>query len=147
MWTKVYRFDRCVQRRYFTLLKEAELNQRLRSLEGQLTYALAAFSAANVQAPHVRQPRTWLYGNPSQESSLARYLEAKLVDTGQNLVLLLSEDRGVFYGPEQNPSVPTCTNPVQTYVDLLRVGGRGQEAADALLTQRLLPRWREGSNE
>jgi hypothetical protein len=31
------------------------------------------------------------------------------------------------------------TNPVQTYVDLLHAGGRGEEAAEALLDQRLKP--------
>lgn len=34
-----------------------------------------------------------------------------------------------------------CTNPVQTYVDLSRCGGRGEEAAEALLEQKLKPAW------
>jgi hypothetical protein len=35
-----------------------------------------------------------------------------------------------------------CTNEVQTYVDLWHSGGRGQEAAEALLKQRLQPEWK-----
>jgi hypothetical protein len=34
-----------------------------------------------------------------------------------------------------------CTNPVQTYVDLVKAGGRGEEAAEAILEQRLKPAW------
>jgi hypothetical protein len=35
-----------------------------------------------------------------------------------------------------------CTNTVQTYVDLWHSGGRGQEAAEAVLEQRLKPEWK-----
>jgi hypothetical protein len=147
MWTKSYRFDRHIQRRYFTLLKEPEVLRRLQSLQGELTYALAVFSAANVQAPHVRQPRIWLYGDPAQESRLATYLEARSVDSGHNVVLLLSEDQGVFYQLEQSNLAPVCTNTIQTYADLVHVGSRGQEAADALFTQRLRPQWKESIHE
>jgi hypothetical protein len=37
---------------------------------------------------------------------------------------------------------PSCTNVVQTYVDLCYCGGRGEEAAEALLNQRLKPGWK-----
>jgi hypothetical protein len=36
----------------------------------------------------------------------------------------------------------SCTNAVQTYVDLYLCGGRGEEAAEALLEQRLKPEWK-----
>ncbi len=36
----------------------------------------------------------------------------------------------------------SCTNAVQTYVDLYHCGGRGEEAAEALLNQRLKPGWK-----
>ena len=35
----------------------------------------------------------------------------------------------------------SCTNPVQTYVDLFHCGGRGEEAAEALLEQNLKRAW------
>jgi len=35
-----------------------------------------------------------------------------------------------------------CTNQVQTYVDLCHCGGRGEEAAEALLEQKLKPEWK-----
>jgi hypothetical protein len=78
---------------------------------------------------------------------LARFealTEAKPVDTGENLVVLLPDDDGVFYlgeGGSMGDRQMGCTNPVQTYVDLFHCGGRGEEAADALLEQRLKPGW------
>ena len=36
----------------------------------------------------------------------------------------------------------SCTNPVQTYVDLFHCGGRGEEAAEALLEQNLKRAWK-----
>ncbi len=36
----------------------------------------------------------------------------------------------------------SCTNPVQTYVDFFHCGGRGEEAAEALLEQNLKRAWK-----
>jgi hypothetical protein len=67
------------------------------------------------------------------------------VDSGENLVVLIPDDDGVFYLPEHPVAGERrliCTNAVQTYVDLSKSGGRGEEAADALLEQRLKPEWK-----
>jgi hypothetical protein len=142
-WKQAYRFDRQVRRPYFTLLQGRALQEKLRSLatEGSRRLAYALFSAADIQAPTVRQPRTWLYVSPDSEQDFASALDAKLVDSGENLVVLLPDDAGVFYRVDVGASRAPCTNPVQTYVDLARAGGRGEEAAEAILSQRLKPAW------
>ena len=101
------------------------------------------FSAADIQAPAVRQPRTWLFVDPFGESALMTALEAKLVDSGENLVVLVADDPGVFYKADTGVGRLPCTNTVQTYVDLAHAGGRGEEAAEAILQQRLRPAWTE----
>ena len=71
--------------------------------------------------------------------------EAKLVDSGENLIVLIPEDDGVFYlgeGGTMGEQRLSCTNPVQTYVDLFHCGGRGEEAAEALLEQNLKRAWK-----
>ena len=75
-------------------------------------------------------------------SALAQGFEAKPVDSGENVVVLIPDDDGVFYmanagyvGEHRMP----CTQPVQTYVDVFHCGGRGQEAAEAALEQRRKP--------
>jgi hypothetical protein len=142
-WRTAYRFDRHVRRPYFTLLQGRALHEKLRSLDpdGQGRLAYAAFSAADIQAPAVRQPRTWLYVDPSVERQLESTIEAKPVDSGENLVVLIPDDRGVFYRTETSANRAPCTNAVQTYVDLASSGGRGEEAAEAILQQRLKPAW------
>ena len=103
--------------------------------------AYAAFSAAEFQAAYVRQPRTWLYVHSSLEHQLQTSLETKVVDSGENLVVFIPDDMGVFYRLETAPGRLDCTNVVQTYVDVALAGGRGDEAAEALLQQRLKPAW------
>jgi hypothetical protein len=143
-WRDAYQFDRHRQHRYFTLKKASELKRALASLEsitgGHAAYC--AFSAAEFQAPHVRQPRTWLFIGAEWEHECAEALAAKTVDTGENLLLLIPDDLGVFYGQESVAGNFACTNPVQTYVDLWHCGNRGQEAAEALLQQKLKPEWK-----
>lgn len=146
MWTRQYSFERHSRRRYFTLLRGEQVHQRVAKLAGQDLFPVAygVFSAATQQAPHVTQPRTWLYVHPDYEMELASQLEAKPVDSGDNLALLIPDDLGVFYQLDRSARVPS-TNLVQTYVDLSHAGGRGQEAAEAVRTQRLLPGWKAGS--
>ena len=108
--------------------------------------AYAAFSAAERQAPHVRQAKTWLYVAEEFLDALGRHAQAKDVDSGENLVVLVPDDSGVFATFEAESDVGErrlgCTDPVQTYVDLMRCGGRGEEAAQAVLEQKILPAWK-----
>lgn len=142
-WKQAYRFDRHVRRPYFTLVQGKALQERLLLLDagglGRVAYAV--FSAADLQAPAVRQPRTWLYADADIEHELASKVEAKVVDSGENLVVLIPDDRGVFYRAEPGSHRLPCTNVVQTYVDLAKAGGRGEEAAEAIFEQRLKPAW------
>lgn len=147
-WRDAYRFDRHDRRNYFTLLSGAKLRDALWRFEyaadGHAAYA--SFSAADFQAPHVRQPRTWLYVRPQDIARLSQLIEAKPVDSGENLIILHPSDEGVFYlGAEtlMSDGLLRCTHPVQTYVDLWHSGGRGQEAAEALLEHVLQRAWKQ----
>jgi hypothetical protein len=84
---------------------------------------------------------TWLFVDAFAESELREALEAKPVDSGENVIVLVADDPAVFYMTEAGADRPACTNAVQTYVDLAHVGGRGEEAAEAILQQRLRPAW------
>jgi hypothetical protein len=147
-WRDVYRFDRHQRRSYFTLLQSLRLQEALAKLESMTGghAAYAAFSAADFQAPHVRQPKTWLYVAADWEDKFREVAEAKLVASGENLVVLIPEDDGVFYlgdGGTIGGRRLSCTNAVQTYVDLFHCGGRGEEAAEALLEQNLKRAWKQ----
>lgn len=148
-WRDVYRIDARHRLAYFTLMRHKPLDEALqralRELAGGCVYA--AFSAAERQAPQVRQPRTWLYVRPDRLDDLVRTMEAKPVETGENLVVLLPSDPGVFQSFATSPDAAVaggvgCTDPVQTYVDLHSLGGRGEEAAQAILEQCLMKAWK-----
>ncbi len=146
-WRDVYRFDRHERRGYFTLLRGKKLQDALAGLDLRTGgfAAYAAFSAAEFQAPHVRQPKTWLYVRENDVSTFERLVDAKPVESGENLTVLIPNDDGVFYlgdGGTMGDHRMRCTNAVQTYVDLFYCGGRGEEAAEALLNQRLKPEWK-----
>ena len=61
--------------------------------------------------------------------------------------MLILDDGGVFYRAESGKNRLACTNAVQTYVDVVHAGGRGEEAAEAILQQRLRPAWSVVHNE
>ncbi|MEI6175808.1 MAG: type IV toxin-antitoxin system AbiEi family antitoxin [Verrucomicrobiota bacterium] len=145
-WREAYRFDQHERLGFFTLLQGSKLHEALASLDQSFEdhVAYAAFSAAEFQAPHVRQPKTWLYVSGHLVEEFPAKLGVKPVESGENLVVLVPSDSGVFFTPEvpmTEDRLP-CTNLVQTYIDLWHSGGRGQEAAEALLEQCLKPVWR-----
>jgi Transcriptional regulator, AbiEi antitoxin, Type IV TA system len=146
-WREVYRFDRHQRHSCFTLLKGAPLDAALHlvDLHAGGFVAYAAFSAAERQAPQVRQGKTWLYVGAAYVDMVVNQLQAKEVDSGENLVLLVPDDSGVFIVFDADSYVGETsirsTDPVQTYVDLFHAGGRGEDAAKAVLEQRIRPAW------
>lgn len=139
VWRESYRFERSHRKRYFTLLQGRALADRLLTVAPPVAYGV--FSAADIQAPHVRQSRVWLYITRETEEQFKATVEAKVVDSGENLVVLITDDTGVFYHLDAGKHRLACTNTIQTYIDLRQAGGRGEEAAEAVLLQRLRPAW------
>ncbi len=146
-WRDAYRFERHERRSYFTLLQGKRQQEALAKLDSQSGgfAAYAAFSAADFQAPHVRQPKTWLFVNEREISKFEELVEAKQVESGENMIVLIPGDGRVFNLGDAGTTGQTrmaCTNLVQTYVDLSHCGGRGEESAEALLEQRMKPEWK-----
>jgi hypothetical protein len=103
-------------------------------------YALARFSAAWVHAPEVRYSVAAIYVSeqgfqPSALDQLSKYDGAKPVDSGANLILLSPFDESVFFKREETPL--QTTSPLQTYLDLKQMSGRGDEAAQAIFESHL----------
>jgi hypothetical protein len=106
----------------------------------KITYALARFSAAWRLAPEVRYSVASMYVGaealkPSALESLRADCGAKEVESGANLVLLTPFDEGVFVRRMQTPE--QTTSPLQTYLDLKTMAGRGEEAAGAVFAKYL----------
>jgi len=139
--------DYSVQRKTcFSLLSRHKFEAQLKSLALRSGghAAWAAFSAADLLAPAVQESRRCVMVAARFVPEFMADLDTKEVDSGGNVLLLVPEDDGAFYMGESISDHARCTNAVQTYWDLLFVGGRGEEAAEAIYRKCLLPYWKSG---
>jgi len=151
-WRNAYAYKEHRQLNCFTLDDRKSISSKLAdggsdSSENVGRACLASFSAADHLAPHVRQSRTWIYVRARDTRDVQKVLAAKEVESGANLVMLEASDEGVFDGVRfGSDGVPT-TSALQSYLDLWQAGGRGEEAATAILNQCLKPAWEAARNE
>jgi hypothetical protein len=106
--------------------------------DNDIPFALAGLSAAWRLAPEVRYNVAAVYverrGIDSETlGKLGTYQGGKPVETGANLLLWCPYDSSVLVGSckESETQLP-ITSAIQTFLDLRRLGGRGEEAAAAV---------------
>jgi len=141
-WEGNYDFRRSTVREFYTLRPIADLERLLAEAcekEKSPSYALAGFSSAARYAPMVRYQRAMAYVAGNLDRVAAR-LELKPVTSGANVNLIIPYDEGVLYGAETKGGAKV-TSPVQTYLDLRQIKGRGEEAADFLKQQVIQTTW------
>ncbi|MFC7535917.1 type IV toxin-antitoxin system AbiEi family antitoxin [Sphingomonas sp. GCM10030256] len=137
-WSENYEPPRGEEFRLYTSLHGPALTERLRKLameDGRV--ALASFSAAQWLAPFVRHPNTYFYADEAGLDALGKSLEAKLSPKGANVIVVIPEEHGVLDDATCVAEDIVVTSPVQTYLDLVHSGDRGEEGA-AELRRRLL---------
>lgn len=140
-WAQNYRFRRNTSRNYYTLKSVAEIEADLAELcrQREIPYALTGFSAAARYAPAVRYQRAMAYVGGSIDE-VADLLSLKEVASGANVTLISPYDEGVLYGRRPIDGIEVAM-PVQVYLDLLDIKGRGEEAADVLLNEVISKSW------
>lgn len=97
----------------------------------------ASFSAAQWLAPYVRTGSQYFYADDIGLEALRQELKLTTTSKGENVVVTLPKDHGLFQDTVETPSGFVCTSPVQTYLDLAIAGERGREAADHLRQEKL----------
>lgn len=85
----------------------------------------------------------WIFVRPAMTREVLQSIGAKEVDSGANVVVLEAADEGVFDGASQSGEGAPMTSALQSYLDLWKAGGRGEEAATAIFEQCLKPAWEE----
>jgi hypothetical protein len=140
-WSENYSFRRNHLQNYYSLKNIADIEADLADVcnRSNLLYAFTGFSGAARLAPAVKYQRVFAYVEEAQED-VAKTLGFKRVASGANVSLLLPYDEGVFYSATDFEGVQIAS-PVQIYFDLCGFRGRGEEAAQQLLSQVILPRW------
>jgi hypothetical protein len=103
--------------------------------KGQAIFA--SFSAAHWLAPYGRTGTQYFYANEVGLELLSAALKLASARKGENAVVTLVNDDGLFRDSIEPAPGSFCTSPVQTYLDLAFAGERGREAADHLRQMRL----------
>ncbi|BDU71568.1 type IV toxin-antitoxin system AbiEi family antitoxin [Mesoterricola silvestris] len=140
-WAREAKAPRLTQRRFYSPLSQDGFRKRFEEVLPSLpdlNAALASFTAASEWAPFVRQHRSFLYWSGDLKP-LQDALSLQAVPDGENVVATLAPDEGIFYGRKLGEPPITCA--VQTYIDLMHAGGRGEEAAEHLFERILKPRY------
>jgi hypothetical protein len=106
-----------------------------RSEAGRAVFA--SFSAAHWLAPYGRTGTQYFYADQHGLELLREQLKLAPSPKGENVIVRLAKDDGVFRDAIEPAPGIFCTSDVQTYLDLCAAGERGREAAEHLRLTRL----------
>lgn len=125
--------DRTSVREYSLLATDpAEIASRVHGLLGAKRHAFTQWFGAFLRSPYTLPVVTTVYVSEfSDEEALKEKLLARRVDGGGRLRLVRPKDEGVFDHVRTIQDLPVVSD-VQLYLDLLRAGLRGDEAAEEL---------------
>ena len=125
---------------FYTTLHGSSFDQAVRGGLGAQGFAraiLASFSAAQWMAPFARSASHFLYADRNGLDRLVSALKLTATSLGENVVITVLDEDGLFLDTvEPTPGVFT-TSPVQTYLDMTTGGERGREAAEHLRHEAL----------
>lgn len=131
----------------YTLLHGEALDNAIRAAlaeAGKGEHAvLASYSAARWFAPYARQATQFFYADKQGVEIVKRHLQLQPVSRGENVVLIEPREDDVFSGRVEAAPGIWCSGLVQTWLDLSVAGERGNEAAEHLLREKLLPAWQK----
>lgn len=121
--------------RFFTLDSPHELETKISNTLSE--YAFTEFSAAERYASYTRHQKVAFYV-PRWEDEWGRALGLKRGDSASNVTVYEQIEPLLFAETQANGR---CVSPIQTYLDLKVLTGRGQDAASHLYETLIQPRW------
>ncbi len=141
-WAVQYR-PRVQRLPLYTLSRPPEAERRLAEWcrSNEVSYALTQLAAAWRYLPMIRYDKSVAYIDKSvasedRLSDLLAHLDARRVDTGANCTLWLTDDTAVYADAKEVEGVK-IVSPLQLYLDLSNLPGRGEEAAHDILKNEL----------
>ena len=143
-WSENYRFRRNTVLNFYSMLSPSEFEFQLGRTcqERNISYGLTGFSGSSRYAPAVRYQRVMAYVQ-GDINTLAESLAIKSVGSGFNVTLLEPYDEGVLFGLDDIDN-SQVVSPIQVFLDLKSLRGRGEEAANMLLEKVIQKTWSSG---
>ena len=135
-WAKNYHMKDARSYEYYSFEAIPELERQITrwSMTHDQSAILAGFSAAARYAPTVSYKKIDVYVEPQFLDEFIKDLELQAVSSGGNITIIVPHDETpCMYANIIHDSY--VTSPVQTVIDLLGKAGRGEEAADAIITK------------
>jgi hypothetical protein len=140
-WRDVYEPPAGKRMSFYTTLHgssfEEAARQALRAGPENRQAIFASFSAAHWLAPYGRTGMQYFYTDNAGLERLQVGLKLSPASKGENVVVTLPKDQGLFRDTIEPAPGAVCTSPIQTYLDLTAAGERGREAAEHLRRERL----------
>lgn len=140
-WRDTYEPPAGKRMSFYTALHGSALEEAARralpSDRGTSSAAFASFSAAQWLAPYGRTGTQYFYADEPGLERLQSALKLSSISKGENVVVTLLADTGLFRDTVEPAPGAICTSLVQTYLDLAAAGERGREAADHLRREKL----------
>jgi hypothetical protein len=140
-WRDAYRAPMGECMRFYTSLHGRALEDAARSVLGTHggpgQAAFASFSAAQWLAPYGRTGTHYFFADRYGLQKLQSVLKLSSAAKGENVIVFLPKDAGLFTDVVEPAPGAVCTSPIQTYLDLSIAGERGVEAAEHLRQERL----------
>ena len=140
-WRAVYSPPAGKQSTLYTTLHgrafEEVARRVLHADDGTGLAAFASFSAAQWLAPYGRTGTQYFYADDAGLARLRAALKLSSISKGENVLVTVLKDSGLFRDTVEPAPGAICTSPVQTYLDLATAGERGREAAEHLRHERL----------
>jgi hypothetical protein len=139
-WRDIYEPPAGKRFSFYTTLHGSAFEDTARQVLGvQLAKAVfASFSAAHWLAPYGRTGMQCFYSDNAGLERLKERLKLAPSPKGENVVVTVPKDDGLFLDTIEPAPGAICTSAVQTYLDLWAAGERGKEAAEHLRQARLL---------
>lgn len=117
-------------RQYSLLTNDAgDIARTVRDALGSENAAFTQWFAAHIRHPYTTPPIVSAYVR--KERPLPEFKFAREVRSGGNLWLIAPEDEGLFFETQDQAGFQLVSD-VQIYLDLLQMGQRGPDAAEAL---------------
>lgn len=141
-WAKFYNYK---DNEILTCYASGEQDEVERTLNNyckkhKIIHALTLFSGANKVAPFVRGITQTAIFVEQDIAAISRDLKMKPVTSGANVIIMRPFDRSVFWQTQNIDGLPVVSD-IQLFLDLYGYKGRGEEAANFLLEQRLSKKW------